>query len=415
MVILALETVDARAAASRSLRRTTSRRRDGRRRAHARRASARRSRSTGSRAHGRTLADVDRLRGRRRPRIVHRTARRHGGDPGPRARAPAGASSPCRRSRRWRAAGSTHGIRTPARRRRVPRRPARRRVRRRVRRDAARVRSTTARVAARRRASRRPTTSRRAGARCAGAAPITIVGDGARRYRGRRSAARLPDVAIVDAADAARRRRPRGSPRGTRRGRRAARAAADLPPPARRRAGARARAKRAPADRARRTFTIARASTADDLAAVEALQRQTFTNPWGAEAIRWELENTDVARLYVMRDARRARSSPTARAGWSSTSCTSTAWRSIEPGAGAGSRAGCSQHVLRDAVAPAARGGDARGAAVERRGARAVRRPRIPRRRRAARLLPGSARGRADPVAPRTWRDRTDWAAECSR
>ena len=33
--------------------------------------------------------------------------------------------------------------------------------------------------------------------------------------------------------------------------------------------------------------------------AVEALQRQTFTNPWGAEAIRWELENTDVARLYV--------------------------------------------------------------------------------------------------------------------
>ncbi|MEO7191528.1 MAG: tRNA (adenosine(37)-N6)-threonylcarbamoyltransferase complex dimerization subunit type 1 TsaB [Vicinamibacterales bacterium] len=47
-------------------------------------------------------------------------------------------------------------------------------------------------------------------------------------------------------------------------------------------------------------FTIARAS-ATDVPAVEQLQRQTFTNPWGAEAIRWELEHTDVARLYVMR------------------------------------------------------------------------------------------------------------------
>ena len=37
-----------------------------------------------------------------------------------------------------------------------------------------------------------------------------------------------------------------------------------------------------------------------DLEPVEALQRQTFTNPWGADAIRWELENSDVARLYVL-------------------------------------------------------------------------------------------------------------------
>jgi tRNA threonylcarbamoyladenosine biosynthesis protein TsaB len=50
-------------------------------------------------------------------------------------------------------------------------------------------------------------------------------------------------------------------------------------------------------------YTIRRAGGPDDLAAVDALQRQTFTNPWGAEAIRWELENTDVSRLYVMRDA----------------------------------------------------------------------------------------------------------------
>ena len=38
-----------------------------------------------------------------------------------------------------------------------------------------------------------------------------------------------------------------------------------------------------------------------DVSAVEALQRRSFTNAWGAEAIRWELEHTDVARLYVAR------------------------------------------------------------------------------------------------------------------
>lgn len=47
-------------------------------------------------------------------------------------------------------------------------------------------------------------------------------------------------------------------------------------------------------------FLIRRVGGADDLSAVEALQRQTFTNAWGADAIRWELEHTDVARLYVM-------------------------------------------------------------------------------------------------------------------
>jgi ribosomal-protein-alanine N-acetyltransferase len=64
-------------------------------------------------------------------------------------------------------------------------------------------------------------------------------------------------------------------------------------------------------DRARRAmgaglpagWSVARASGADDLSAVEALQKRAFTNAWGAEAIRWELENTDVARLYLMRDA----------------------------------------------------------------------------------------------------------------
>jgi tRNA threonylcarbamoyl adenosine modification protein YeaZ/ribosomal-protein-alanine acetyltransferase len=57
---------------------------------------------------------------------------------------------------------------------------------------------------------------------------------------------------------------------------------------------------RAEARSAAGACTIRRAVIAEDLASVEGLQRQTFTNPWGAEAIRWELENTDVARLYVM-------------------------------------------------------------------------------------------------------------------
>ena len=51
-----------------------------------------------------------------------------------------------------------------------------------------------------------------------------------------------------------------------------------------------------------RGWSVARASGADDLSAVEALQKRAFTNAWGAEAIRWELENTDVARLYLLRD-----------------------------------------------------------------------------------------------------------------
>jgi ribosomal-protein-alanine N-acetyltransferase len=58
---------------------------------------------------------------------------------------------------------------------------------------------------------------------------------------------------------------------------------------------ARARAVSLPA------LTFALAAGADDVSAVEALQRRAFTNAWGAEAIRWELENTDVARLYVAR------------------------------------------------------------------------------------------------------------------
>ena len=58
--------------------------------------------------------------------------------------------------------------------------------------------------------------------------------------------------------------------------------------------------RRAAAGPAEPDYSISRASF-DDIPAVERLQGQTFTNPWGSAAIRWELENTDVARLYVMR------------------------------------------------------------------------------------------------------------------
>lgn len=39
-----------------------------------------------------------------------------------------------------------------------------------------------------------------------------------------------------------------------------------------------------------------------DLQAVLELQSQSFTNPWGADALKWELEHSPVSRLYVLRD-----------------------------------------------------------------------------------------------------------------
>jgi ribosomal-protein-alanine N-acetyltransferase len=49
-------------------------------------------------------------------------------------------------------------------------------------------------------------------------------------------------------------------------------------------------------------WRIRRASTQADLQQVERLQLRTFTNPWNADSIRWELENSDVARLYLLED-----------------------------------------------------------------------------------------------------------------
>ena len=39
----------------------------------------------------------------------------------------------------------------------------------------------------------------------------------------------------------------------------------------------------------------------DDVSEIAGLQSRTFTNPWSADSLRWEIANTDVARLYVMR------------------------------------------------------------------------------------------------------------------
>jgi ribosomal-protein-alanine N-acetyltransferase len=52
--------------------------------------------------------------------------------------------------------------------------------------------------------------------------------------------------------------------------------------------------------------SVSRVSPGEDLSEVAALQQRSFTNPWGADAIQWELTNTDVARLYVARTSRGA-------------------------------------------------------------------------------------------------------------
>ena len=50
------------------------------------------------------------------------------------------------------------------------------------------------------------------------------------------------------------------------------------------------------------TRTIERVRDERDLPAVLALQTSSFSNPWTAEALRWELEHSPVSRLYVLKD-----------------------------------------------------------------------------------------------------------------
>lgn len=50
-------------------------------------------------------------------------------------------------------------------------------------------------------------------------------------------------------------------------------------------------------------ITVTRVTTdaIDEVDEISVLQSQTFTSPWSAQSLRWEIANTDVARLYVMR------------------------------------------------------------------------------------------------------------------
>lgn len=129
---------------------------------------------------------------------------------------------------------------------------------------------------------------------------LVIVGDGALRYAAGLSE-RFPDAVLMDAprplAEAAAvlavsRVDQAGAPHALR--------AVYLRRPdveiARERAAAAARNPAGP------RWAVRRAATAADLESVEQLQQKTFTNPWNADSIRWELENTDVARLYLLQE-----------------------------------------------------------------------------------------------------------------
>jgi [ribosomal protein S18]-alanine N-acetyltransferase len=44
------------------------------------------------------------------------------------------------------------------------------------------------------------------------------------------------------------------------------------------------------------------ATAAAELDAIVALEAESFTNPWSRDTIVWELENSDVTRVYLLRD-----------------------------------------------------------------------------------------------------------------
>lgn len=53
-------------------------------------------------------------------------------------------------------------------------------------------------------------------------------------------------------------------------------------------------------------WRIERVRDVDGLAPVLALQTTAFSNPWSADALKWELEHSPVSRLYVLKDAQGA-------------------------------------------------------------------------------------------------------------
>jgi len=50
------------------------------------------------------------------------------------------------------------------------------------------------------------------------------------------------------------------------------------------------------------TRRVERVRDERDLPGVLALQTSSFSNPWTADALRWELEHSPVSRLYVLKD-----------------------------------------------------------------------------------------------------------------
>jgi ribosomal-protein-alanine N-acetyltransferase len=44
------------------------------------------------------------------------------------------------------------------------------------------------------------------------------------------------------------------------------------------------------------------ASADNDINAIVELEAESFTNPWSRETLIWELENSDVTRIYLLRD-----------------------------------------------------------------------------------------------------------------
>lgn len=45
------------------------------------------------------------------------------------------------------------------------------------------------------------------------------------------------------------------------------------------------------------------ASASDDIEAIVGLETESFTNPWSRDTHVWELQNSDVTRVHVLRDA----------------------------------------------------------------------------------------------------------------
>lgn len=52
------------------------------------------------------------------------------------------------------------------------------------------------------------------------------------------------------------------------------------------------------------TWRVERVRDERDLPDVLALQTSSFSNPWTADALKWELEHSPVSRLYVLKDER---------------------------------------------------------------------------------------------------------------